>query len=211
MKGSVTTLLAQAARFVIQFSSTVTLARLLAPEDFGLVAMVTVVTGFGAIFMDLGLSAATIQAPDISHEQVTALFWINVAFGLALTATFSLSAPLLATIYGIPQLLPIAITLAFTFTIDSISAQHRALLRRAMQFKTLAIIEVTACLTGVLTGVGLAFYGAGHWGPRFDSSINCMYTVYCNLAQNRLDSRTSIIQCCWHPRNAALWRLFIWL
>jgi O-antigen/teichoic acid export membrane protein len=142
--------------------------------------MVTVVTGFGAIFMDLGLSAATIQAPDISHEQVTALFWINVAFGLALTATFSLSAPLLATIYGIPQLLPIAITLAFTFTIDSISAQHRALLRRAMQFKTLAIIEVTACLTGVLTGVGLAFYGAGHWAlvsiPLSTACTQCIAT-----------------------------------
>ena len=60
------------------------LARLLTPADFGLVAMVSTVTGLGQAFADLGLSEATIQRKEISHNQVSALFWINVAIGLGL-------------------------------------------------------------------------------------------------------------------------------
>ena len=84
VRGGMLTLTSQGAQFIIQSVATVVLARLLTPADFGLVAMVTAITGLGQAFADLGLSEATIQRQEISHDQVSTLFWINVAIGLGL-------------------------------------------------------------------------------------------------------------------------------
>src|ERR1035441_4082128 len=82
VRGGFWTLGSQGTQFVIQSVSTVVLARLLTPADFGIVAMVTAITSLGQAFADLGLSEATIQRKEISHNQVSALFWINVGIGL---------------------------------------------------------------------------------------------------------------------------------
>ena len=84
VRGGVLNVSSQGAQFLIQSVATVVLARLLTPADFGLVAMVSTVTGLGQAFADLGLSEATIQRKEINHNQVSALFWINVAIGLGL-------------------------------------------------------------------------------------------------------------------------------
>ena len=91
----------------MQSVATIVLARLLTPTDFGLVAMVTAITGFGQAFADLGLSEATIQQPEISHNQVSTLFWINLAIGLALTSITAALAPVLAWFYREPRLIHI--------------------------------------------------------------------------------------------------------
>ena len=82
--GGAITIVAQLVRFAVSLGSTMLLARLLRPADFGLVAMVTAITGFVAMFKDMGLSAATIQQRAISHEQISTLFWMNVGWGLLL-------------------------------------------------------------------------------------------------------------------------------
>lgn len=74
VRGGVVTLTSQGAQFAIQTTSTIALAHLLLPSDFGLVAMVTAITGLGQAFSDLGLSEATIQHPEITHDQVSTLF-----------------------------------------------------------------------------------------------------------------------------------------
>jgi len=79
VRGSAITAFGQAARFVVQAGSTVVLGRLLSPKDYGLVAMVTAVTGFMMIFKDLGLSTAAVQKAQTNHQQISTLFWINVA------------------------------------------------------------------------------------------------------------------------------------
>ena len=73
------TALAQVAQFALNLASTMVLARLLAPQDFGLVAMVAAIMGFLRIFNDAGLSTATVQREGITHAQVSNLFWTNVA------------------------------------------------------------------------------------------------------------------------------------
>ena len=83
VRGGVLTLASQVTQFFTSLAMTVVLAHLLTPVDFGLVAMVTAITGVGQAFADLGLSEATIQHPDITHGQVSALFWINLAIWLA--------------------------------------------------------------------------------------------------------------------------------
>jgi O-antigen/teichoic acid export membrane protein len=163
VRGGVLTLTSQGAQFVMQSIATVVLARLLAPADFGLVAMVTVVTGLAQGFADLGLSEATIQHPEISHNQVSALFWINVAIGLTLTATTAALAPLLVWFYHEPRLKDIAFLGSLTFLIGGLKVQHDALLRRQMRFRSLAIRDVASYVVAVPVAIIMAWRGAGYW------------------------------------------------
>ena len=145
VRGGVLTLTSQGAQFVMQSIATVVLARLLTPADFGLVAMVTAITGLGQAFADLGLSEATIQHPEISHNQVSTLFWINVAIGLGAYVDYGALAPVLAWFYQEPRLKDITLLVSLTFLIGGLRVQHDALLRRQMRFSSLAIRDM-ACL-----------------------------------------------------------------
>jgi PST family polysaccharide transporter len=157
------TLTSQGAQFFMQSIATVVLARLLTPADFGLVAMVTAITGLGQAFADLGLSEATIQHPDISHDQVSMLFWINVTIGLVLTSIAAALAPVLAWFYREPRLKDIMLLVSLTFLIGGLRVQHDALLRRQMRFTSLAIRDVTSYVLAVPISITLAWRGVGYW------------------------------------------------
>jgi len=139
------------------------LARLLSPSDYGLMGMVVILTGFVGLFRDLGLSTATIQRADINHRQVTTLFWLNATLGFATALLTCLAAPAIAWFYHEPRLIAIAATLSTTFVLGGFTMQHQALLRRQMRFPALAVIDITALLAGMATGIGLAAAGARHW------------------------------------------------
>ncbi|HIK46689.1 MAG TPA: oligosaccharide flippase family protein, partial [Leptolyngbyaceae cyanobacterium M65_K2018_010] len=109
------TISAQGLKFAITMASTIVLARLLTPGDYGLVGMVTVVLGFVQLFKDLGLAEATIQQEEITHQQVSTLFWINVAFSLLIALLVALLAPGIAWFYHEPRLIGITLLLATTF------------------------------------------------------------------------------------------------
>jgi len=163
VRGGLLTLTSQGAQFLMQSVSTVVLARLLVPADFGLVAMVTAITGLGQAFADLGLSEATIQHPEISHNQVSTLFWINVAIGLTLTSITAALAPVLVWFYREPRLKDITFLLSLTFLIGGLRVQHDALLRRQMRFTSLAIRDVASYVLAVPVAIALAWRGAGYW------------------------------------------------
>lgn len=163
VRGGFLTLTSQGAQFILQTVSTVVLARLLTPADFGLVAMVTAITGFGQAFADLGLSEATIQQPEISHRQVSTLFWINVAIGLALTAITAALAPVLAWFYREPRLIHITMLVSLTFLIGGLRVQHDALLRRQMRFSSLAIRDIASYVVAVPVAIFVAWRGFGYW------------------------------------------------
>jgi O-antigen/teichoic acid export membrane protein len=157
------TLASQAARFVLQLGSTVVLARLLTPADFGLVAMVTAITGLAAAFQDLGLSEATIQRQEINHQQVSTLFWINAAVGLGLTLITASLAPVLARFYHEPRLKEITLWLSLTFFLSGLAVQHGALLKRQMRFLALGVRDVASYALALPVGIILAWRGAGFW------------------------------------------------
>jgi len=163
VRGGMLTLTSQGAQFLMQSISTVVLARLLVPADFGLVAMVTAVTGLGQAFAYRGLSEATIQHPEISHDQVSTLFWINVAIGLTLTSITAALAPVLAWFYREPRLIDITLVVSLTFLIGGLRVQHDALLRRQMRFSSLAIRDVASYVLAVPVAITLAWRGAGYW------------------------------------------------
>jgi O-antigen/teichoic acid export membrane protein len=163
LRGGLLTLTSQGLQFVMQSVATVVLARLLTPADFGLVAMVTAITSVGQGFADLGLSEATIQHPEINHDQVSTLFWINVAIGLVLTSITAALAPVLAWFYHEPRLKDVTLLLSLTFLIGGLRVQHDALLKRQMRFSSLAIRDVTAYFLAVPVAITLAWRGAGYW------------------------------------------------
>jgi PST family polysaccharide transporter len=163
VRGGLVTFASQGGRFLLTSVATVVLARLLTPTDFGLVAMVTAVTGLGQAFADLGLSEATIQRQEISHEQVSALFWINVAIGLTLALIVVALAPVLAWFYREPRLVKIALVLSLTFLIGGLRVQHNALLRRQMRFGSMTIRDVTSYVVAVPVAIIMAWRGAGYW------------------------------------------------
>lgn len=163
VRGGLLNLTSQGVQFLIQFISTVVLARLLTPADFGLVAMVATVTGLGQAFADLGLSEATIQRKDINHDQVSILFWINVAIGLGLTLATVALAPALAWFYRDPRLINITLVLSLTFLIGGLRVQPDALLKRQMRFSSLAVRDVVSYGLAVTVAITLARGGAGYW------------------------------------------------
>ena len=163
VRGGFLTITSQGTQFVISSISTVVLARLLTPADFGLVAMVVAVTGLGQAFADLGLSEATIQSERINQNQVSALFWINVSIGLGLTILTASLAPILAWFYKEPPVREITLVLSLTFLICGLRVQHEALLRRQMRFSALAVRDIVSLVLGVFIAITLALRGAGYW------------------------------------------------
>jgi len=153
----------QGAQFLIQSIATVVLARLLTPADFGLVAMVATVTGLGQAFGDFGLSEATIQRKEISHDQVSTLFWINVAIGLGLMLVTATLAPVLARFYRDPRLVDITLLLSLTFLIGGLRVQPDAILKRQMRFSSLAIRDVGSYALAVPVAITMAWRGASYW------------------------------------------------
>jgi PST family polysaccharide transporter len=139
------------------------LARLLSAEDFGLQGMAVVLTGFLAQFRDAGLSAATIQRLDVTHEQISTLFWINVAGGAALATFTAFLAPVLVAFYGEPRLYWITVVMGLAFMFSGLAAQHGALLLRKMRFVTLAKIEVLSLTISSAVGVVMALLGWRYW------------------------------------------------
>lgn len=162
-RGASVTLVAQIARMVIQIASVMVLSRLLSAEDYGLVAMVLVVVGFGEIFRDFGLSSAAIQAPDLSSGQRDNLFWANSGIGVALAAiVFGLAGPT-AAVYGEPQLLHITQALAGIFVLNGMATQFRASLIRALRFRAVAATELASSLVGFGVALFCALTGLGVW------------------------------------------------
>jgi len=163
VRGGAHTVLGQMASFVLQLGSTAVLARLLVPQDFGLIAMVMAVTGFVQMFKDLGLSVATVQRAEINHEQISTLFWVNMALSGALMLLTAVLAPMIAWFYGEPRLIGITLALSTTFLLGGLTVQHQALLRRQMRFGTLALIAIGSQAVAVAVGITSATLGAGYW------------------------------------------------
>jgi len=163
VRGGAVTMVTQGLVFVLRIGSTAVLARLLTPKDYGLVAMVTVVTGFIALFRDLGLSTATIQKEQINHSQISTLFWINAALGICVMLVVAALAPVIARFYGEPRLTTITIGLATGFLFGGLSVQHQALLRRQMRFAAVGMAQVASVAAGIALAILAAYYGARYW------------------------------------------------
>ena len=163
LRGGAASVAVQYGNGVLQLVAAVVLARLLAPKDFGLVAIVTVLTSFAPLLIDFGLGDATAQRSKITRSQVSSLFWLSSGIGLTIALVVAACSPLIAWIYREPRLQAIALYSAITFVPFGISNQHLALLRRTMQFARIAKIQILSTLVGVVIAVFMAICGYGYW------------------------------------------------
>ncbi|MGB7767970.1 MAG: lipopolysaccharide biosynthesis protein [Verrucomicrobiia bacterium] len=163
VRGGAVTLISQGLKFVLTTGTTMVLARLLTPADFGLQGMVLAITGVVSLFSDIGLSTATIQRESITHQQTSTLFWINVALGVLLAMLVALLAPALVAFYHEPRLLWMAFGSAATFLIGGLGVQHMALLLRQMRFVALAKVQISSLVVGSAVGIVMAAFGCGYW------------------------------------------------
>lgn len=157
------TVFAQGFSFAVQMIATVVLARLLAPEDFGAVAMVTVFSVVLVSFGQIGLQEAVVQRNTMDHFLASNLFWINTGAGLLLTIGFAAAGALLAGFYGDPRVEHIAFGLSLTILLTSISVLHLALLKRAMRFSAVSANDVLARAVTVAVSIVLSWAGWGYW------------------------------------------------
>lgn len=163
IRGGAFTVGSQASQFIIGLLATMVMARLLTPRDYGLIGMVTVVTGFLTIFKDIGLSRVTIQRNVLTHDEASSLFWINGAVGVAIALLTAAIAPLIARFYGEPRLTKITIALACGFLVSGFSVQHLALLRRRMRFGILAANDVFSVTLASIVGITMAYEQMSYW------------------------------------------------
>ncbi len=161
----------------LQIAAAVMLARLMTPEDFGLVALVTALTIFAPLLIDFGLGDATAQATKITHEQVSCLFWINSGIGFTIAVLVAVSSPVIAWIYGEPRVASIALYSSVIFPLLGMSAQHIALLRRTMQFGAIAKIQIIGTLAGLAVAIPMAMSGYGYWALVFRPIVNMACVV----------------------------------
>jgi O-antigen/teichoic acid export membrane protein len=162
-QGAAGAVFSQVSVYLIQMVGVIFLSRLLTPDDFGLVTMVTSIDVFVRMFRNLGLMDAIVQREEITQKQVSTLFWINSAFGLFLTLFFMAMAPLIAWFYNEPRLLLISIFLSLDYVFGGISTQHRALLKRNLQMYRWAANEIAATAISFGVSIILAWQGWGYW------------------------------------------------
>jgi O-antigen/teichoic acid export membrane protein len=161
--GGISSVATQAFLLILHLINLTLLARMLTPEAFGLIAMVTAFTNFAVMFSNMGLSTATIQASSINHKDVSALFWLNVLVGLIIMTTFCLLSDLIVLFYAEPNLKQIVLLLSFGFLFSALGMQHEALLRRHLFLFRINIIYIIANILSMILAVVLAYKGFGYW------------------------------------------------
>lgn len=163
VRGALSTAAWSGIDFGLKMAATVILARLLTPEDYGLVAMVTAVTGMADGVRDLGLSTATVQTDEINHCQVSNLFWINAGGGAFFFLLFCGMSFGLGWFYGEPRLVPITVAISLTYILSGLSVQHGALLSRQIKQGHLAGIRLIAGILSAIAAILFALKGYGYW------------------------------------------------
>ena len=163
IRGGLVKLVSQATNFSVRLASLAVLARLLDPRDFGLVGMVTALTGVLELFKDFGLSTVTVQRPHVTTEQLSTLFWLNVLVGTVLAVIVIAGAPLIVIFYHEPRLFWVTVALSSSFLLNAAGVQHVAILQRQLRFMATTVIEIVSLFGGTAIGIAMALKGYSYW------------------------------------------------
>ena len=139
------------------------MARILTPEDYGLVGMVTIFIAVSQSLVDSGFSQALIRKQDRSETDNSTVFFFNIAVGLVLYLILFLCAPLIARFYDQPLLTPLTRLISLSVLINSFVVVQRALLTVKIDFKTQAKASLAAAIIAGAVGISMAYTGFGVW------------------------------------------------
>jgi len=151
----------QIARVGFQFISVLILARILSPEDYGLIALSGTITAFAFLFRDFGTNVALIQIKDIDDKIISSVFTFNAATGLALTITIAITSSFFAHLYGNLELRPILLASSPLFLITGFSISPQAILERNSKYKAIFIADFLGGGIGLLAAIIAA---KNNWG-----------------------------------------------
>lgn len=153
-------------QIIILFSRiviTAILARILTPDDFGLIAIVLPFVSFIDLLNDAGLSIATIQSKDLKKKQASTLFWLNIAISTSIIIIIIISSTKIAQFFNDMRLQTILPIFSISFIFSGAVMQHQSLLKRNMEYAELVKSQIIGNISGGLIGLFLAFYGFGYW------------------------------------------------
>lgn len=156
---SIEKILVKGSSFII----TVVLARLLTPEDYGIVGMLAIFIALSNVFIESGFSKALIQKQDADDDDYNTAFLTNLGIAVLVYGLLFALAPLIARFYEVPQLVLISRVLFVNLIIVSCNIVQNAILTKEVDFKSIAKINFTGVLTGGVVGIVMAYCGAGVW------------------------------------------------
>ncbi len=160
-QGAAWAVVSQVTRQAVQLVSFLVLTRMLLPEEFGLLAMATVFTGFAGLVSQLGFEAAVVQANSIGARALTGMFWLGLWVSLAIGALFTLLASPIADFYGEPRLAAVLIVLSGALPLNAVASVPRALLMRQLDFRSIAIVDAVCLPSAFFIAVAAAAAGLG--------------------------------------------------
>jgi polysaccharide transporter, PST family len=162
-KGPRQLLASRLAMLAITFLSTVTIARLVAPREYGLAAMSTVIFTFVQIFRDFGVTNAVLRKGHILKQELALIFWFNVGATTVLSLLLIGLAPVVAAFYHEPIVLWTMLVSVIGFQIGGVALQHRALINRELRFGVIAWIDVIGLAVGFVVTLILALVRHDVW------------------------------------------------
>lgn len=148
---------------LIQLASTMLLARLLDPTDFGLIAMIMAIVGVADLVRDFGMTGAILQAKKLTPKQWSSLLWFSSGLGMVLMIAIAAASPLIALLYGEDRLIVLTLAIAPTLLLNALTMPMQAALQRDLRFGTLAMIDIVSMLVGVVLSLVAALLGFGVW------------------------------------------------
>jgi lipopolysaccharide exporter len=173
-RGTRYTTVSQVVTQAVRFGTNIVLARLLTPEDFGIVAIALVVTTLLDQVKDLGTGSAIIQRESVDDKLLNTVFYLNLALGALLGLSMYLTAEPVASLLGTPQAAPVLQAFSVITVVTSLAQIHHSLLRRNLRFFEIAIVaSVSAATTAVVSVVG-ALLGMDYWALVLGTAVGAL-------------------------------------
>ncbi|MBO0594578.1 lipopolysaccharide biosynthesis protein [Nesterenkonia sp. E16_10] len=169
----------------LQLVGAIVLARLLNPDAYGLIAMVTVLMGLGALIRDFGMGTASLQERDLSNSQASNLFWVSAALSVGSALLLGLAAPIVAAMFGDDRLTGLVPVMAVVLLLTGLQTQHQMRLARQMRFTAMVVASVTSILVGILVGIAGALLGLGYWALAMQQGATALWMVVALLVLTR--------------------------
>ncbi len=171
----------QFADYGMQFVLGLILARLLSPEDYGITAIPAVFISIASLLIDSGFSNAMVRKPELSEKDLSTAFYYNIGVGALCYIALFVSAPWIASFYEIPILDSIVKVTALNYLIGPFNTPQTIILKRRLDFKTPAKINVASKTVMGVSGVVMAYMGYGVWALVISNLLSTMTTLILNF------------------------------
>ena len=174
IKGVAWSSISTVIRSIVSLLQVSILTRYLDTAEFGIVAICTLFIGFSQIFLDLGFSVGIIHKQNITSQQYSSLFWLNILSGILITGVLCLLSPVVARMYNEPSLVAILSLLSLSILFSSIGNQHRTVQQKLMRFKYISIIEIVTSLMTLTVAILLVTNGYGIYSLVYSTLFNIL-------------------------------------